>query len=353
MTKGRMLSFILVAVLVALLCPAAVSAATAVVSVEAPAEVESGTEFDVKVAVSGLVDFDSGNFDLLYDPGVVEVTGVSGGVIDGTAVPISADSWGFIPAGEQGRVRIIMNLPGVTGVTGSGYLAQIRCQAVGATGSSSFLRLSDGYLADKTAATIDATWGEASVTVAGTVTTGPGVSVSPSSLSFSATEGGDAPSAKTLEVWNSGIETLDWSASTSTGWLSLDPAEGSSTGERDSIAVSVHISDMEADTYTGSITVSAPGAAGSPRTVEVTLIVQSEEGAEQPPDEGVPPDGEEGEGPAEETAPPGEEEPEDAAPGGPGAAPSGQFPWYLVGIGVLGAAAVGLLVMMLVRRRRY
>ena len=54
----------------------------------------------------------------------------------------------------------------------------------------------------------------------------PTIGVSPSSFSFSATEGGSNPASQSLSITNTGGGTLSWSASDDATWLSLSPASG-------------------------------------------------------------------------------------------------------------------------------
>jgi hypothetical protein len=104
----------------------------------------------------------------------------------------------------------------------------------------------------------------------------PVLSVSPTSLTFSAQEGGSNPASQAVTVRNSGGGTLNWSGTSSVGWLRLSPTSGSLTGgNSQSVSVSVNISGMSAGTYTGNITFSAPGAQGSPQTVNVTLTISA------------------------------------------------------------------------------
>jgi len=102
----------------------------------------------------------------------------------------------------------------------------------------------------------------------------PTIAFSPTSFSFIATQGGSNPSSQTLEVWNSGGGTLNWSVSDNATWLTLSPTSGVSTGEHDSVALSVNISGMTADTYTATITISASGATNTPQTLTVNLTIQ-------------------------------------------------------------------------------
>jgi formylglycine-generating enzyme required for sulfatase activity len=100
----------------------------------------------------------------------------------------------------------------------------------------------------------------------------PQLSLSPTTLASTCTVGQDAAS-QSFEVWNSGGGSLSYSVSESIGWLSCTPTGGTSTGERDSIAVDYTTAGLAAGTYNGTITVTAAGATGSPQAINVTLAV--------------------------------------------------------------------------------
>jgi len=101
------------------------------------------------------------------------------------------------------------------------------------------------------------------------------ISFNPESLSFAAVEGGSNPANEALEIWNSGVDMLNWSLSDDAAWLSEDPTSGSSTGEHDTVAVSVDITGMSAGDYSASITITADDASNSPRTVPISLHIGS------------------------------------------------------------------------------
>ena len=126
------------------------------VSIDAPAEVGEGTDFIARVSITDVTNFDAANYDITYDPTILEVTDVTDGVIDGTAIP--ADMWDFVPAKTQGNIRVINNVPGLPGVSGSGYLADIHFHVVGECCNASDITLSNGVLSDNTATEIPATW---------------------------------------------------------------------------------------------------------------------------------------------------------------------------------------------------
>jgi len=99
------------------------------------------------------------------------------------------------------------------------------------------------------------------------------ISFSPASFSFSVAQGDSPPGDQTLEIWNSGGGTLEWSVSDDAEWLSESPTDGSSTGEHDTATVSVDAAGMSAGNYSANITITTPGASNGPQTVPVALYV--------------------------------------------------------------------------------
>ena len=98
----------------------------------------------------------------------------------------------------------------------------------------------------------------------------PALSVSPGTMSFTATQGGAGPPAQNIAVTNTGGGNLDWTASESVPWLSVSPQNGTAPG---SITVTPSIAGLAPGTYTTQVTVTAAGATGSPKTVDVSLTV--------------------------------------------------------------------------------
>ena len=99
------------------------------------------------------------------------------------------------------------------------------------------------------------------------------ISCKPESLTFTVVGGGSPAANGTLEVWNSGIGTINWTLSDDASWLSENSTSGSSTGEHDTVAVSVDTAGMSAGNYSANITITAPGVSNSPQTVPVSLHV--------------------------------------------------------------------------------
>jgi hypothetical protein len=167
----HLLKLVVILCLAMVLVPSSIASADELtVSIDAPAEVDAGADFIARVNITEVANFDAANYDITYDSSILEVTDVTDGIIDGTAIPV--DMWDFVPAGTQGTIRVIHNIPGISGVSGSGYLAQIHFHVVGSAGNTSGVTMSNGVLSDNTATEIPSTWLGDSVRVAGAP--GPG-----------------------------------------------------------------------------------------------------------------------------------------------------------------------------------
>ena len=140
------------------------------VSIDAPAEVDGGTDFIARIDITEVTDFDAANYDITYDPLILEVTDVTDGIIGETVIPV--DMWDFVPPETQWTIRVIQNVPGLSGVSGSGYLAEIHFHVVGEYCNTSDITLSNGVLSDNIATEIPASWVGDSVHVTGAP--GPG-----------------------------------------------------------------------------------------------------------------------------------------------------------------------------------
>ena len=99
---------------------------------------------------------------------------------------------------------------------------------------------------------------------------GSTISLSPNAVALSATQGGSNPAAQTVTISNSGTGTLDWSVSTTAGWLSLSPVSGTAPA---SFSVTAIIPGLAAGTYSTTITVAGSGATNTPQTIPVDLTI--------------------------------------------------------------------------------
>jgi PKD repeat protein len=62
-----------------------------------------------------------------------------------------------------------------------------------------------------------------------------------------------------FDIWNSGVDTLTWSLSDTDAWLTYNPSSGSSTGETDTINVSIDTTGLSHGSYSGDISISSNG----------------------------------------------------------------------------------------------
>jgi hypothetical protein len=105
-------------------------------------------------------------------------------------------------------------------------------------------------------------------------TTKPILDVSPTSLSFTAVQGGSDPPANLFSVKNdnptSDPSQMQFSLSTDSAWLEASSQSNVSTT---SVTVQPHVGSLAQGTYTGKVTVTAPDAVTTTATVNVTFTV--------------------------------------------------------------------------------
>ena len=176
----KILLFIPVVVLVIFTAGAAAEDTDVDVRVNAP-EYVSGT-LEVTIDIESVIDLDSGQFDLSFDSGVVNVEGVEAGSIDDTKIPVAM--WRRM---GNDTIRVLFNLPGDDVVSGSGYLTKIVFEIVGEVGDTSVIDISDGLLVEpdpdnpdrsKRASEISANWFNDNVTVGTSTSTSTSVATS-------------------------------------------------------------------------------------------------------------------------------------------------------------------------------
>ncbi len=98
----------------------------------------------------------------------------------------------------------------------------------------------------------------------------PSIGVSPTSLSFTAQQGGSDPSPQTLNISNTGGGTLSWSASDNAMWVSPSPFSGTGNG---TVTVRAMTGSLTAGTYMGSVTISGDGVTS--RVIPVTFSISA------------------------------------------------------------------------------
>jgi hypothetical protein len=104
---------------------------------------------------------------------------------------------------------------------------------------------------------------------------GAGLTLSPSSLTFSAVLNGANPIAQALSVTATSATNFTASASVQSGgnWLSISPSGSLTTNQN--LSVSARIAGLAAGTYTGAVSVTSNGTT---RTAQVTLVVNTTTG---------------------------------------------------------------------------
>jgi subtilase family serine protease len=98
----------------------------------------------------------------------------------------------------------------------------------------------------------------------------PILQVTPSSLSFTATQGAGSPPSLSVAIANTGGGPETWSATTAQAWVVLGQTSGTAPS---TLSVSVNPAGLNPGTYTATITVTATGASNSPQAITVTLTV--------------------------------------------------------------------------------
>ena len=174
------------------------------------------------------------------------VSNAGGGTMNWTAS--ESASWLTLSPTSGTNNGTITATPSITGLAAGTYTTDVTVTATGAGGSPKTIPVTF---------TVDPP-------------TPPTLTVSPASLSFSGTQGGSSPAAKTLAVSNTGGGSMDWTASDGAAWLSVSPTSGTNAG---TITVTPSITGLAAGTYTTDVTVTASGATGSPKTIPVTFTV--------------------------------------------------------------------------------
>ncbi len=97
----------------------------------------------------------------------------------------------------------------------------------------------------------------------------PGLAVVPTRLDFVVQEGRTMTETESLVIRNDGDGDLDWTASADQAWIKL----GATSGTDDFLTVSFDATDLQAGTYTGTVTVMGAGGQAGTQTIEVNLLV--------------------------------------------------------------------------------
>jgi hypothetical protein len=144
----KAIATIIILSVVSIILTTPVAASQTCVNVNAPERVDG--DFSVVIEIENVIDLDSGQFDLYFDPAAVNVTGVDDGLIDDAVIPIA--DW----AVDKDKIRVLFNLPGINGVSGSGSLATIHFETI--VPGDCAMEISDGLLVNNMAKKMPASW---------------------------------------------------------------------------------------------------------------------------------------------------------------------------------------------------
>ena len=175
------------------------AAAETAVYVGAPEYVISDT-FDVEIKIKDVYELDTGEFHLLFDPNVVDVTEVTAGDIRNMDVGFMNKRCDKIHG--ISIIKVTFDISGTSGASGSGILATVGFEVTGTDGNCSFLNISnpdplynpitdfyEGKLWDGSAEEITAKWENRIVCIGG-----------PSSFDDSPDSGNSTDNTSTLDA---------------------------------------------------------------------------------------------------------------------------------------------------------
>jgi len=174
------------AILIATIASVVPTAAGTTVSIAVPDEVFEGGTFEVTIEIDDVEDLDSGQFDIYFNSQVVNIVdgdcdeSVEAGHVGDTEIPMEEGceikDYSSAPMVNGSsvadyRIRVPFNLPGSSGVCGSGDLATISFEVTGTTGDCSVLNFDHDVeppiLVDTDSNEINATWIDCNVTISG------------------------------------------------------------------------------------------------------------------------------------------------------------------------------------------
>src|SRR5262245_40264776 len=105
-------------------------------------------------------------------------------------------------------------------------------------------------------------------------------SVSPSSITFQAVQGGASPSSQRITVDKGNNSPASWTATDSAAWLSLSPSSGT-MNRTTQMTISVNASGLAAGTYTATVSVNL--SRGGSVLLPVTLTIRPATTTPPPP----------------------------------------------------------------------
>ncbi|MBI2832267.1 MAG: hypothetical protein HYX79_08430 [Chloroflexi bacterium] len=152
------------------------------VTLELPAEASPNSDFTVKVNISQVTGFDAASYNISFDSALLRLDNVTSGQLGSAVVPV--DIWN---AKSAGVFVIVQNIPGVSGVSGSGYLAVLHFHNISSQNRTVSISLSNGTLGNNMAQAIPAAWNGATLNVVGSSPPASAVPQAPASVTITGT----------------------------------------------------------------------------------------------------------------------------------------------------------------------
>ena len=136
-----------------------------------PATVIKNATSTVTVSITAVTDFDAVQYNVEFDTADLRLESVTAGTIGTTAIPVVQDKITGA-SGPTSRVRIVQNVTGSPGVTGSGTLATLLFTFIGDSGDNSNVTITGVVISDNLANVISSNTN--STNVADTLVLGDG-----------------------------------------------------------------------------------------------------------------------------------------------------------------------------------
>ena len=123
------------------------------VTINAPAKITPGSNFTATIDIGGVTNLDAASYYISFNPAVLRLDDATDGTIGSITIPVDV-----VNQVSPGTIRIVQNIPGLSGASGSGYLVALHFVAIGTIGQSTNITLTNGILSSTLAQEIPAVW---------------------------------------------------------------------------------------------------------------------------------------------------------------------------------------------------
>jgi len=107
----------------------------------------------------------------------------------------------------------------------------------------------------------------------------PIIGLSRTAVHFGMIQNGDPTKPQSVIISNQGAGILQWTASSSSDWISVNPASGTGPGV---LEIGISRTDLSPGSYEGAVTISSQGASNSPQIINVSLKIMAEDSSSVP-----------------------------------------------------------------------